>query len=414
MKLDAELQRKVSASILRITEQSAFFATLALYARFEASQHIPTAATDGQTVFVNPDFWNKLGTAEQDGVLLHEVLHAALLHVTRRAGRHVQIWNAAADIVINGMIMQAGFQLPQGALRETSIEYLGTEEVYEIVLKKNQSPPELMIDLLDQAPEDSAPLGNGVSPDQTGEGSGQEKSEQELGAPKPSDEGQDPREAMESHWRNALEQAQLAAKTLAAGKMPAGIQREMPSVIAAQLDWRTYLWRYLTQTPTDFQDFDRRFVGQRIYLDSLAGESVQVLVCVDTSGSINNDEMQIFIGEVRQILSAYPHLRCELYYADAALYGPYELKYNSVLPPPQGGGGTDFRPFFDKIATHSFLWGRTVAIYLTDGYGTFPACLPKCPVLWVVTPGGLDFARFPFGETVRLLKSQPTPFVAVH
>src|SRR5512137_1137988 len=124
MKLEPELERKVSASILRITERSAFFATLALYARFEASQHIPTAATDGRTVFVNPEFWNKLTVAEQDGVLLHEVLHAALLHVPRCAGRHAQIWNAAADIVINGMIMQEGYQLPQGGLHDKSIEHL--------------------------------------------------------------------------------------------------------------------------------------------------------------------------------------------------------------------------------------------------------------------------------------------------
>lgn len=408
MKLDAELQRKISASILRITERSAFFATLALYARFEASQHVPTAATDGRTVFVNPEFWNKLTVAEQDGVLLHEVLHAALLHVTRRAGRHAGIWNAAADIVINGMIVQEGYQLPQGGLRDQSLERHSTEEVYEVLLKKEQPPPPApMSDLLEGPPEDSS-----SSQGQSDEG--QEGSEQKSGAPSPGDgEGKEQKEALEGHWRNALEQAQIAARTLAAGKMPAGIQREMPSVIAAQLDWRTYLWRYLTQTPTDFQDFDRRFVGQRIYLDSLTGESVQVLVCVDTSGSIGGDEMQTFIGEVREILRAYPHLRCELYYADAALYGPYPLKPGSEIPPPQGGGGTDFRPFFDRIATHPFLWGKTVAIYLTDGYGAFPERAPKCPVLWVVPPFGLDLDRFPFGEAIRLLRSQPTPFVVL-
>ena len=404
MKLDEELQQKVSASILRITERSAFFATLALYARFEASQHIPSAATDGRTVFINPEFWNKLTAAEQDGLLLHEVLHAALLHATRRAGRHPQVWNAAADIVINGMILQEGYQLPKGGLRDKTLERLGTEEAYEMLIKKAQPPPPPIDDLLDASPEDGT-----SSQGQTGEGQGQEDTGQKPGAGE--GQGKETREALEGHWRNALEQAQMAAKTLAAGKMPAGIQREMPSVIAAQLDWRTYLWRYLTQTPTDFQDFDRRFVGQRMYLDTLAGESVQVLVCVDTSGSVDNVEMQTFIGEVRGILRSYPHLRCELYYADAALHGPYPLKSDSVIPPPKGRGGTDFRPFFDQIATHPFLWGKTVAIYLTDGHGRFPERAPKCPILWVVTPGGLDLARFPFGEAIRLLKSQPAPFV---
>lgn len=44
-----------------------------------------------------------------------------------------------------------------------------------------------------------------------------------------------------------------------------------------------------------------------------------------------------------------------------------------------------------------------VCVYLTDGYGTFPNQAPELPVLWVVTPGGLDLSQFLFGETVRLL-----------
>ena len=44
-----------------------------------------------------------------------------------------------------------------------------------------------------------------------------------------------------------------------------------------------------------------------------------------------------------------------------------------------------------------------VYVYLTDGYGTFPDTSPELPILWVVTPGGLDLSQFLFGETVRLL-----------
>ena len=44
-----------------------------------------------------------------------------------------------------------------------------------------------------------------------------------------------------------------------------------------------------------------------------------------------------------------------------------------------------------------------VCVYLTDGFGSFPSDIPELPVLWVVTPGGLDLKQFPFGEAVRLL-----------
>ena len=48
----------------------------------------------------------------------------------------------------------------------------------------------------------------------------------------------------------------------------------MAEISESQLDWRSYLWRYLVQTPTDFQGFDRRFVGRGLYLEALIGESV--------------------------------------------------------------------------------------------------------------------------------------------
>ena len=79
-----------------------------------------------------------------------------------------------------------------------------------------------------------------------------------------------------------------------------------------QLDWRSYLWRYLVKTPTDYSGFDRRFIGRGLYLENLEGESVKVYVAVDTSGSIDNQQLKTFLSEVNGILNSYPHLECEL------------------------------------------------------------------------------------------------------
>lgn len=45
----------------------------------------------------------------------------------------------------------------------------------------------------------------------------------------------------------------------------------------------------------------------------------------------------------------------------------------------------------------------TVAVYLTDGYGTFPPAPPRMPLLWLVTPGGRADTQFPFGKVLRIL-----------
>ena len=183
------------------------------------------------------------------------------------------------------------------------------------------------------------------------------------------------------------------------------MERELGSLDGAQLDWRSYLWRYLVKTPTDYTEFDRRFIGRGLYLETLQGESVKVYVAVDTSGSIDNEQLKMFLSEVNGILNSYPYLECELYYADADVYGAYELNSDSELPKPQGGGGTSFVPFFDRIIADWDGMATGVCVYFTDGYGTFPPNPPELPVLWVVTPGGLDLAEFPFGEAVRLLSS---------
>ncbi|MGK7948539.1 MAG: VWA-like domain-containing protein [Xenococcaceae cyanobacterium] len=208
---------------------------------------------------------------------------------------------------------------------------------------------------------------------------------------------------LENHWRNAMQQATVIARTTSQGRLPAGIERELGALDRTKLDWRSYLWRYLVKTPTDYTEFARRFVGRGLYLETLQGESVKVYVAVDTSGSINNQQLKIFLNEVKGILNSYPHIECELYYADAYVYGAYELNLGSDIPKPQGGGGTSFIPFFDKIGERHNSITTGVCVYLTDGYGKFPDYIPKLPVLWVVTPGGLDLSRFPFGEAIRLL-----------
>ena len=374
----------ISAVILRLRMRSPFFGTLGMFARFVPSQTILTAATDGRDIFLNPEFLRSLPHQQQDGVILHEILHAALLHPLRLKERQPELWNIAADIVVNGMIMQqSGVELPPDGLRDEGLEQLSVEEVYELLQPIGANRFQLAdLDLLATQQEQDS-----ILTARTGDLLSQNRSA-----------------AVAAYWRNALQQATVIARSTGSGKLPMGIDRELNEIVNPQLDWRAYLWRYLVQTPTDFQGFDRRLIGRGLYLEALQGESVQVYVAVDTSGSVGDRYLQLFIGEVQGILAAYPHLECNLYYIDRDISGAYLLTSTSTVPTPQGGGGTSFVPFFDRVAE---IWDghtRAVCIYLTDGYGEFPLSIPMLPTLWVVTPGGLDLALFPFGEAVRLIE----------
>ncbi len=399
-----DIQKSISSSLLRLQTKSPFFATLAMFARFVATEKLPTAATDGKDIFYNVEFLLSLPPKQLDGVLLHEVLHAALLHVPRRSVRDARLWNIAADIVINGMIAQHNFELPEGTLREVSLENLSVEEVYEILLQDVDNAPELTNpDLLDSPPGDAGdPQQEGDRGD-TQSGGDKERFGDSSNSQSGDSMSQAKKAAMEAHWQNAMQQAATVARTTNKGNLGGGIERELETLNSAQIDWRSYLWRYLVQTPTDFSGFDRRFIGRGLYLENLQGESIRVYLALDTSGSIDTKLLGLFFSEVQGILNSYPHIQCEFYYVDAEVYGPYEINADSMPPKPQGGGGTSFVPFFDKVAQTWDGHTQGVCVYLTDGYGTFPDILPELPVLWVVTPGGLALEGFPFGEAVRLL-----------
>ncbi|AFY80670.1 vWA domain-containing protein [Oscillatoria acuminata] len=384
MELSADIKKIISASLLRLRIKSPFFATLALFTYFQATELVPTAATNGKDIFVNETFLRSLVPLEVDGLLLHEVLHAALLHCIRRGSREPLLWNIAADIVINGMIAdQKDFKLPECGIRNPELEQFSAEEVYEILLKTAKIIELEQLDLLIEIPKDclqGKPPGFGGTLDRS------------------------QRAELERHWRNAMQQAMTVARSSNnQGSIPARMQRELGAVTQAQLDWRSHLWRYLVKTPTDFSGFDRRFVGRGLYLETLEGESVEVFVAVDTSGSIAHQQMQLFLSEVYGIIQAYPHLKGELYYVDAEAYGPYTLSSQQTLPQPIGGGGTSFIPFFNQVNDRWDRQNQAICVYLTDGYGSFPQEPPPLPVLWVVTPGGLYLEHFPFGEAVRLL-----------
>ncbi|MGC4047030.1 MAG: VWA-like domain-containing protein [Armatimonas sp.] len=370
MSADTELERRLSGAQMRLRRNQPFFATLAFFCRQIFRDDIGTAATDGRDIFWNREFLAGLTSVEVDGVLLHELLHAALLHVTRRGPRDAYLWNIACDIVVNGIVEEAGLKLPKGAVRKKEWEKFAVEEVYALLDKHaiRITIPDGWADLLEPGP------------------GGQE--------------------SIEAHWKQALAQAKTISHSQGQGSLPAGLDRELFGLEPAQLNWRSYLWRYLVRTPTDFSELDRRLVHRGLYVETLQSESVRVFVCIDTSGSIGNEELKLFVGELMGILSAYPHIQADLWWGDADVYGPYRMEsVGDNIPRPQGGGGTDFRPFFkavEKLVSEEGV-ADGLCVYLTDGYGTFPDPAPSLATLWVVNAGGLDLNGFPFGEAVRLV-----------
>lgn len=379
----------VSMFRILVGNKTPFFTVLSYNCKFVGQQTVAggVACTNGQTVFFSTEVFNKFTNQERTAVFLHELLHVAYGHVGRRKHRDPKIWNIAADIYCNNIIQELDFcKLPEGGVLEPDMWRETTEEIYEL-LKQNP-------DVTDKYQDGDQSIFDLI------EGS----STNEEGNPQP---GLTPEEleALGKEWERLLDvanQAQLD-KSDKYGKLPGKLSRTLDALKEPQIDWRQALLNYLVKSPNDYQGFDRRFISQGMYNDTLDGTTVRVDVCIDTSGSIGAKELQVFVTELAGILNSYPEVLCDLYWADTEAYGPYELSDISKLPKPEGGGGTCFRDFFIKSQSPKDREPATIAIYLTDGYGSFPLEEPAgLDTLWVVTHNGIKPSQFPFGMAVKL------------
>ena len=128
----------ISKCKLQVRRECQFFGALMLFASIKKTKKIDTACTDGKDIYFNLDFLKSLNSSEQNALMLHEVLHMALLHVTRRQNRDPHIWNIAADIVVNDLIIRnTPFKLPDGAVIDNKYRDKSVEFIYESLLKNN-------------------------------------------------------------------------------------------------------------------------------------------------------------------------------------------------------------------------------------------------------------------------------------
>jgi len=376
-----------------------------LFASIKETTKLDTAATDGRDIFFNKKFLESLTSSEQNALMLHEVLHMALLHVQRRQSRDPYIWNIAADIVVNDLIQRnTSFKLPKGAIIDNAYRDKSVEYIYEALLKDDKyKAKKYKLSLSDIAISINSGAGDektkAEQEEKNGIGIGNELSEEEQ-------------EEIASYWKDKLQVLKNSDSLIqndkygshSTGGLPAGMAREVENILEPEINWRNALWKYIGRTPADFDDLDRRFLYRGLYLEALMCDAIEVSVCIDTSGSISRGLIDQFVAETKGILRSYPHVKCEFFYSDCELSGPFDINHAEQIPILHGGGGTSFVPFFEYLEknNNSHFGVHKLSIYLTDGYEQFPDWIPTNPVMWLVSKDGEETKNFPFGEVVRI------------
>src|SRR5262245_29024368 len=118
MALSPQMKRVMRARTVLLLSQP-FFGVLALQLKSIEDPTCDTAWTNGTVLAFNPSFVDTLSNDELIAVVAHEVMHCAAGHPWRRDARDPEGWNVACDYAINGILRDAKFKLPKGALLDS-------------------------------------------------------------------------------------------------------------------------------------------------------------------------------------------------------------------------------------------------------------------------------------------------------
>ena len=352
-----------------------------------------TACTNGRDERYGRAFVDSPNEAELRFVVLHECYHKLYRHLT--TWRH--LWkedhgraNRACDHVINIKILDDNKdkfvtmpKTPDGkplGMYDEKYRGMDSAQVYK---------------LLASEPEDEG----GEEGDDEDEGGGMDEHDWE-GAESLSDEE---KKELERDIDEAVRQGALAA-----GKWGIEVDRDLKQLLQPKVDWREALREFLSTTckGNDFSTWsrpNRRFISSGHYLPSGVSQRIgDVVIGVDTSGSIGANDLAKFLTEVKSICDTIQPEKIHLLYWDTSVraHETYNAETSDGLvasTKPKGGGGTDASCVPKYLSKHGI--NPTAVVMLTDGYienwGTW-----SHPVLWCVIDGTEKYA--PVGTTLHV------------
>jgi len=382
-----QAQEKLGKAKAKLLLDSPYFGTLASRLELDVSDDIAGFLSNGLKLEYNPEYVEGLDEGECEFMLANGAMHAALVHERRQQGRMSWLWQLATDHAINAMLVENGFALPPHVNYEPRFEGMYAEAIYA----------QLKDEIRNEEYSDDAR-------NDTGYNENNQRKRDEL---KNAEGDRDPdkkRPQMEAentvdetlfgHFEKAVRE-QMDKQ----GDTPAGLERFFLPTATAEIDWRSELSHALNRhLQSDYRMLppSKKLLYERIYLPSPTSETLDLVIAVDSSGSVDERLLGRFIAEVESLLESFPDYRIELLVCDARVQSHRQFYPGEPLAfDLKGGGGTDFRPVFEWISVHAPM--APLLLYFTDCDGRFPDAAPFVDTVWI-TPAGDKTA--PFGRMI--------------
>lgn len=396
-------QEIVSLRVRRAVTKDVGLAGVMLYVPLVVQEAETSPAwTDGMKMYFGRSFF-EFSEEEQVAVCIHECLHVVFRHVQRGfkiyqkegSAYRADLWNVACDAVINDSIARLPWaRLPKhrvdlekllGAdlLKAKPAHLWTSEQIYDELKTRRCGLPVPSFGLANDLKGSQVASGPGTASGSNPQGRYPDTHQTEMET---------------KIWRERIVRAQ-------AGSHPGGVLRKLASdVPQSHVRWELVLREFLQAqclptTESTWNRPSRRTLSQGQSARFIeAGEErkkglTRIGFVVDTSGSISDEVIRIFVGEINGIMRVTA-AETIVVDCDAAVQMVRVFRQPLLDYSPRGGGGTDFRPGLAELERQ----GVTVGVYLTDLCGVFPDRKPRFPLLWAVTQD----LNVPFGRRILI------------
>ena len=374
------------------------------------SDQLPTAGVCKNGInfqlMINEKFWTDLSEDHKLGLLKHELLHIAFQHLTTfTMFSDKKMANIAMDMEINQYI--DGHWLPEGGIDINDYEDLnldrraGSRYYYDKLKQAQQNKK----DTGSCGDDNMDKLLDGMEQGQgqviIGPGGGRDGNT-EVNIPDHKwEEFEDMPDAEKKLIEKQLQRVLSEAKEQTIkkrGYVPGEISGliKLDAVIPPKFNWKRYIKRFTGISTKIFTRKLRRKENKR-YSDN-PGLKIKMrqnmLVGIDTSGSVCDNELKEFINEIHHLYKAGVEItivQCDTQIQSIKKYdGNFELEVS-------GRGGTYFEPVLEYYGENRQF---TSLIYFTDGEA-WTDMKPKKPILWVLSERS-EFNEGLPGKQIRL------------
>jgi predicted metal-dependent peptidase len=373
----------------------------------------PTAYTDGvNKVYGRAHLETIPNEAKLRGLILHENLHVALKHVAFGKGMFQEnrnMANLAADFVVNDITENikgcvAGtteriVELYENDIYDPMFHNWSMREVYNYLKKHAKPKPK---------PQNGKPCDNPSNPadGDSNPQSGGKQDKEEWESVEVNGKVYDLSNSDEHDFDGELTHEQikeindnidraLREGGMLAGRMGAKIPRSISDLLEPKIDWREALRDFVTSSIKGKDEFTWRKLNKRHLANDILSPSVEnetigeVIVAIDTSGSIGSEEITEFATELVSICDIAQPERVRVLWWDTQVHGEQvfnQAEYQSIasLLKPLGGGGTHVGCVNDYINKEK-LNAECVLVF-TDGYLESDIQWNiSSPTMWMIT-----------------------------